>query len=157
MTLRGSFPIALVAALLLGGCGDDAPKTPAKPGEKPVEKPATPPTAGGPTLEGAAGARAVVEAYLAAAKVPDEAAMYALGTPEWQNTEKTKPRRFTPAIAKGQFKLKSAEVRDPTVEGDTANVSVRAVFVDEKGKDDNEGMRFQLVRKDGRWWITELG
>ena len=94
---------------------------------------------------------------MAAAKVPAEAEMLALGTPEWQAKEKTWAKGFTMNIVKGNLKLKSYEVRDPKVEGDTANVSVRATFVDKDGKDDGEGMRFALVRKDGRWWISNLG
>jgi hypothetical protein len=134
-----------LAAASHAGCGKDEEKTGA------------PPASAGATLEGAAGARAVVEAYFAAAKVPDRDAMLALGTPEWQEKEKTGDRRFTPMIANGTFRLKSFEIREPSVAGDKATVSTRAVFVDKDGKEDPEGMRFGLVRKDGRWWISDLG
>jgi hypothetical protein len=143
--------IAAVFAVGLAACGgdSDAPKKgPAAP------PPAAPPVAG-PAAEGAAGARAVVEAYLVAAKVPDESAMLALGTPEFQEKEKTWSKAFTLNIVKKGFALQSYEIREPAVTGDSANVSVRAVF-SVNGKDDPEGMRFVLARRDGRWWITEL-
>jgi hypothetical protein len=46
-------------------------------------------------------------------------------------------------------------VREPEVTGETATVSVGAVFVVD-GEDDKEGMRFSLERRDGRWWISGL-
>jgi hypothetical protein len=139
--------IALAFALLLCSCGEDSPK---------IAPPAAPPPASGPALEGSAGARAAVDAYFAAARKPDEEAMLALGTAEWREKEKTGNRTFTPVIAQGKARLKSAEIREPVVTGDTAKVSVRAVFTGQNGRDDNEGMNFTLVRKDGRWWITDL-
>jgi hypothetical protein len=135
--------------LLLAACGD--PQAPAAP---PAAPPSTAP-AGPSALEGAAGARATVEAYLVAAKVPDEAAMLALGTPAWRERETTWKKAFTRNIVKAGFALKAWEVREPEVEGDRASVSVRATFSDQ-GRDDPEGMRFSLERRDGRWWITEL-
>jgi hypothetical protein len=151
--MRRLAALALTASLF--GCGDDsggggttlATPTPATP------PPPAPPS--GAALEGAAGARAVVEAYLAAARVPDEAAMLALGTPQWREKEKAWAKGFTTNIARKGFALKTAEVREPEVSGEEARVSVRAVFVVE-GEDDNEGMRFTLVRRDGRWWISDL-
>ena len=153
------FTPAITLSLLLAACGHDAdgpaaPAAPAAPVAPPTPNtPAIPPA--GPTAEGAAGARAAVEAYLIAAKKPDEASMLALGTPEWQKKETTWRKAFTFNIVKSGFAMKTYEVRDPEVEGDKANVSVRAVFSD-NGKDDREGMRFTLERRDGRWWITEL-
>ena len=97
----------------------------------------------------------MVLAYLKAAKVPDEAAMLALGTAEWQAKEKTWRKSFTMNLVKKVIALRLYEIREPVVEGEGATVSVAAVFFAE-GKDDREGMRFVLAKKDGRWWITEL-
>jgi hypothetical protein len=138
---------AVALFLLLAACGDKpagpaAPATPAAP-------------AASPTEEGAVGARAAVEAYMVAAKKPDEAAMLALGTAEFQAKEKTWKKGFTLNLVKKVIALKTYEIRDPEVEKDAATVSVRAVFLAE-GKDNGEGMRFSLVRRDGRWWIAEL-
>jgi hypothetical protein len=144
--------LAVVVFAALPACGDSP---------KPSAPPATPPPAAASTvgfaLEGAAGARAVVDAYYAAARAADLDGMLALGTPEWQTKEKTAPRRFSPAIAKKQLTVKTARIDEPAVTGDSATVHVGVVFVDEKGRDDKEGMNFTLVRKDGRWWITDLG
>ena len=138
---------AVVLFLLLVACGDKpagpaAPATPAMP-------------AASPTEEGAVGARAAVEAYMVAAKKPDEAAMLALGTAEFQAKEKTWKKAFTLNIVQKGVALKTYEIRDPEVEKDAATVSVRAAFTVE-GKDKGEGMHFSLVRRDGRWWITEI-
>jgi hypothetical protein len=84
-----------------------------------------------------------------------KASMLALGTPEWQKKETTWKKAFTFNIVKSGFALKTYEIREPEIEGDKATVSVRAIF-DESGKDNREGMRFTLERRDGRWWITEL-
>jgi len=144
--------LAVVMSLFLAACGRDAD------GPAPVTAvaPSAPAVVGpGPTAEGAVGARATVEAYLVAAKKPDEAAMLALGTPEWQTKEKTWRKAFTLHIVKSGVKLKTYEIQGPEVEGDKATAFVRAVF-DENGKDIGQGMRFSLERRDGRWWITEL-
>ena len=146
-------PLAVASALLLVACGPEpagpaAPNTPASP-----STPAAPTAS--PTAEGAAGARGAVEAYMVAAGKPDQEAMLALGTPEWRTKETTWKKSFTLNIVKSGFALKSYEVREPELEGDKASVSVRAIFSD-AGKDNGEGMRFTLERRDGRWWITDL-
>jgi len=140
------FP-AVTLLLLLVACGDK-PAGPAAPAV-----PAAPATS--PTEEGAVGARAAVEAYFVAAKKPDEAAMLALGTAEFQAKEKSWKKAFTPNIVQKGVALKTYEIRDPEVEKDAATVSVRALFTVD-GKDKGEGMNFALVRRDGRWWITEI-
>ena len=147
--------LALASFVLLAACG----KSEAPPG--PIDgPPVKPPPAVASTeafeKEGAPGATAVVEAYLAAAKAQDGAAMYALGTPEWREKEAKKRRGYTPGYASKQIVLKTATVRDPEVEGDTARISVKVGLLIE-GKDDGDSMRFVLVRRDGRWWINELG
>jgi hypothetical protein len=137
--------VFLLGLALVAACGRDGPKVPSVP------------TSSHPaTQEGAAGAQAVVEAYLAAARLHDEAGMLALGTPAWQAKEKAEARAFTPAIASRKFALKSATVREVVTHAATAEVSVRAVFLVD-GEEDNEGMRFSLVRDGGRWWIADLG
>jgi hypothetical protein len=110
----------------------------------------------GAAQEGAAGARAVVEAYFASAKFGGGDQMLALGTPEWREKERSSGKAFTSIIANGSYSVKSREIRDPAVEGDVARVSARVVLVDREGKDDPEGMNFTLKRADGRWWITDL-
>jgi hypothetical protein len=155
--------VVLTLALAVAACGDAKdPYGSGKPSEGPPPPPSgkpphvvAAPIAGGSALEGAAGARATVDSYLLAAKRVDEAGMLALGTAEFQKTEKTWKKAFTLNIVKGGFALKSYEVREPEVSGDTANVSVGATFVVD-GKDDPEGMRFTLTRRDGKWWITEI-
>ena len=143
----------VVLSLLATACGRDA-DGPAAPAARPSPAAPAAPTVG-PTAEGAAGARATAEAYLLAAKKLDEAAMLALGTPEWQKKETTWKKAFTLNIVKSGSALKSYEIGEPEVEGDKATVSARAVF-DESGKDHREGMYFSLERREGRWWITEL-
>ncbi len=145
--------LAVVLSLLATACGRDA-DGPAAPAARPSPDAPAARTVG-PTAEGAAGARATVEAYLVAAKKPDEASMLALGTPDWQKKETTWKKAFTFHIVKSGNALRSYEIRDPETEGDKATVSVRALF-NENGKDHREGMRFSLERRDGRWWITEL-
>jgi hypothetical protein len=149
-------PLLAAALALLAACGkSDPPASPSAPPTGASTPSASTPAAPVGTQEGAAGARAVVDAYLAAAKVPDEAAMLALGTPEWREREKTWQKGFTVNIVRKGYALKSAEVREPEVSGETATVSVRAVFLDQ-GRDDPEGMRFSLERREGRWWISDL-
>jgi hypothetical protein len=149
--------LALGCLLALAACGDSDPATPTPPPPPTVQ---TPPPTSAPrpeafAAEGSAGARAVVEAYLVAAKALDADAMLALGTPEWREKEKTWKKGFTVNITQRDYKLKSYVLREPAIEGETATLSVRAVFLDQ-GKEDGEGMTFSLVRKDGRWWISDL-
>jgi hypothetical protein len=152
---RATFLFA--AAVLVASCGGEAEENGPAPAAPPSASspPAPAPAAADFAKEGADGARAVVEAYLLAAKVPDEEAMLALGTPEWREKERTWAKGFTVNIVKKGFALRSHEVRELEVAGETAKVSVRAVFLD-AGKEDREGMRFSLVRREGRWWISEL-
>jgi hypothetical protein len=149
--MRTTFAAAALV-LALAACGKD-------PAPGPVDGPPVKPPPAAPSAafaaEGAVGARAVVDAYLAAARAGDGEAMYALGTPEWREKERTWKKGFTPAIGKKELVVKTADVREPAVEGEKATVSVGAVFVVD-GKDDKEGMRFTLERRDGRWWITDL-
>ena len=100
--------------------------------------------------------RGTVDAWIAAAKAKDKEALLALGTPEWAEKERTWKKSFTNALFEGGWELVSAEVREPSIEGDTANVSARAQFMHD-GKPDGEGLRFTLVLKNGRWLITTLG
>lgn len=99
---------------------------------------------------------ATTTAYLAAAQTANVEAMLALMTPECREKEKAGERAFTKAIGDGKIKLKTHDMRPPEVTGDTAKVSVKAVFIAD-GKDDNEGMRFELKLQDGAWLITSIG
>jgi hypothetical protein len=148
-------PLLFAVLLSLAACGEESEP-------RPIDGPsANPPPAAAPTegfsKEGIEGAGAVLDAYLAAAKVADGPAMYALGTPEWRATEAKKRRGFTPNLANKTIVLKSYEVEALTLQADGAvHGTVRAVFVIE-GKDDKDPMRFVFVRRDGRWWINGLG
>ena len=82
-------------------------------------------------------------------------ARLALGTPEWQTLDKG-PRGFSTNIAKGGFRLKSHQIDSEKTEGDRAEVKGSAMFDSDKEEDHEEGLRFVLVKKDGRWWITDM-
>ncbi len=97
-------------------------------------------------------------AYFAAASAVDVEGMLALMTSEYREKERTWPKGFTRSIADGKIRLKSYEMRAPEVTGDTAKVSVRAIFsvaaID--GDDGHEAMHFELVREAGQWSISSL-
>lgn len=95
-------------------------------------------------------------AYLAAAQAANTEAMLALMTPECREYEKSGERAFTRVIGEGKIKLKTHDMQPAEVTGDTAKVRVKAVFIAD-GKDDNEGMRFELKLQDGAWLITSIG
>ena len=144
---------AVLLLLALAACGEE--KREPLPLDSPPVKP--PPAADGFAKEGVEGAGAVLDAYLAAAKAGDGDAMYALGTPEWREAEAKKRRGFTPNLAKKVLVLKSTERRNLTLQSNgDVHGSVLALFLAE-GKEDQDPMRFVFVRRDGRWWINELG
>jgi hypothetical protein len=99
--------------------------------------------------------KAVVAAAVEAMKKPDIEALHALMTTEWAAREKEWKKSFSAALLEG-WKLVSAEIREPEVDGGTTSVSVKAGFKDAGGKDNGEGLRFVLVKKEGGWWISEL-
>ncbi len=101
-------------------------------------------------------ARAVVEGFFDAVRRNEPDAAYALMTPEWAEQEKTWKKSFCTAFFKAGFKLKGYAIREAVLEGDKASVSTKATLLDPEGKEDGEGMRFQLVRKDGTWSISKL-
>lgn len=47
-------------------------------------------------------------------------------------------------------------MRAPSIEGTKASVSCRAVFINDKGKEDPEGLRFKLQKLSDGWKIVEL-
>ena len=110
----------------------------------------------GPSLAGPSGAWAAVQGYWTQAKNVDLERMLKYGTPEWRKREKTTPHRLSAAIAKKEFTLETVKIDAPVVEGDSAKVHVVAEFADANSHDHKVGMDFSLVRKDDRWWITDL-
>ena len=133
----------------------DAPaRAPDDPSAPPAATPGTPEEVT-PAMVDRASPEAATSAYLAAALANTPDAMFALMTPECRDKEKTWAKGFTKNIIDGKIKLKTHEVREPEVTGDTATVSVKAVFVVD-GADDNEGMRFSLKREADGWLIREI-
>ncbi len=102
-------------------------------------------------------AKGVIDAYFAAVEAGDREAAHALLTPEAREEAKTSRKSFTYAFFEMGFKVKTRRLRGEIEEqGDKASAYFKAVLLDEKGKDDNEGMRFVLVREDGKWLIAEI-
>ena len=97
-----------------------------------------------------------VEAWFAAAAKPDREAMLSLFSPEGRKEEEGFERGWTNALMTRGFTLKSREKISASVDGESANATFRAVFVQE-GKEHRDGLRFMLGRKDGKWWIVKLG
>lgn len=102
-------------------------------------------------------AKGVIDAYFAAVEAGDREAAHALLTPEAREEAKTSRKSFTYAFFEMGFKVKTRRLRGEIEEqGDKASAYFKAVLLDEKGKDDKEGMRFVLVRQDGKWLIAEI-
>ena len=137
--------LLFVTLLITAGCGESPP---GEPGDGPAGSAATAPDQSTP--------KATVEAWIAAAKAGDRERALSLGTDEWRQKETTWDRSFTTAVFDKGYQLLRCEIRDPEIEGDEARVSCRAVFLVE-GEEDNEGLRFRLVKIDGKWRIAELG
>lgn len=133
----------------------DAPaRAPDDPSAPPAATPGAPEEVT-PAMVDRSSPEAAVKAYLAAAIGSSQTDMFALMTPECREKEKSWAKGFTRNILDGEIKLKTHEVREPEVTGDTATVSVKAVFVVD-GADDNEGMRFSLKREADGWLIREI-
>jgi hypothetical protein len=155
---------ALLATLLSLACGGTAapPATTADAPAQAPDDPSSPPAAtpGAPedvsaTMVARSSPAEATKAYLVAAQASKVDDMLALMTPECRDKERTWADGFTKNIADGKIKLKSYEMREPVVTDDTANVSVKAVFVAD-GVDDNEGMRFALKKQGDDWLIAEI-
>lgn len=101
-------------------------------------------------------AKGVVASFYAAARAGDRQAALALMTVSCQEHERTWDKSFTQAIFDRGKRPKSEGLRGEAVEGDRATVSVRAIFVDADGRDDREGMRFELIRDGDTWKITSI-
>ena len=114
--------------------------------DAPSETAATPTTAKG-----------VIDAYFAAVEAGDKDAAHAMLTGEEAEGAKSSKKSFTYVFFEMGFKVKTWELKSEVEEkGDEANGHVKAVLIDDKGKDDKEGMRFKLVRTDGKWLIAEI-
>jgi hypothetical protein len=102
-------------------------------------------------------AKGVIEAYYAAVEAGNKDATFALLTPEAREHAKTSKKSFTYAFFEMGFKVKTWKLKSEVEEqGDQASGYVQAVLIDDKGKDDREGMRFKLVRQEGAWLIAEI-
>jgi type IV secretory pathway VirB10-like protein len=170
---------AILCLVLLAACGNETPAknanndkttvTVIKPtgSEMPPEVPppasatvtatataTTPPTPPAPTVDRST-PKAVAEQYMTHAKEAAKESMLGLMTPECQQKEKTWEKGFTKAFTERGVKLKSYETKEIEDKGDVAKVHVRAVYQDGK-KDKAESMRFELVKKDGSWWISSI-
>jgi hypothetical protein len=162
------YVIALGSAVMLSaaalGCGPgkeaNTPEPPAPtvvPDAPSVDTPedASAPPADAPTAPTTA--KGVIDAYFAAVEAGDKDAAHALLTGEELEGAKTSKKSFTYVFFEMGFKVKTWELKSDVEEsGDEANGHVKAVLIDDKGKDDNEGMRFKLVRKDDSWLIAEI-
>ncbi|MGB1016566.1 MAG: hypothetical protein ACPG4T_20685 [Nannocystaceae bacterium] len=98
----------------------------------------------------------VVASFFAAATADDRKAALELMTPTCRERETTWDQSFTRAIFERGKRPKSQTLRSNRDEGTTAEVSVRAIFVDNEGRDDREGMRFKLIQDANVWLITEI-
>lgn len=130
-------------------------RVPEDPGAPPAATPGAPEDVT-PAMVDRASPAAVVTAYIDAATANKLDDMLALMTPECREKEKAWEKGFTKNIGDGKVKLKSHEMREPEVTGDSATVSVKAVFVGADGADDNEGMRFVLKQQADGWWIAQI-
>ncbi len=158
--------LALVLTASALGCRGDAtaptpPATPDPVAPAPVDAepaPAAESTSPAASAVDRATPEIVARAYFAAASAVDLEGMLALMTPEYRERERTWSKGFTKNIADGKIRLKSYEMREPEVTGDTAKLSVRAIFsvavID--GEDGHEAMHFELVREAGQWSISSL-
>jgi hypothetical protein len=99
--------------------------------------------------------RATVSSFFAAVQSGARDSAFALMTPEWQAREREWRGGFTNAFFTRGIKVRSWAIRELTVSGDSAYARVAAVLLVE-GEEDNEGMRFRLVRLEGRWLIRGL-
>ncbi|WP_372369812.1 VOC family protein [Candidatus Uabimicrobium sp. HlEnr_7] len=100
---------------------------------------------------------AVVSAYYRAIKNSDKVKMLSLMTEKCQKHELSWERSFTNAIFSKNWQVIDHEISYTEEQGANAHISVRAVFKTPEKEADNEGMRFRLTKKDGKWWITDLG
>jgi hypothetical protein len=160
--------IALGSVLLLSatalGCGPgkeantpDPPAPTAVPDGPAVDTPEDVSDAPADTPAAPTTAKGVIDAYFAAVEAGDKDAAHALLTGEELEGAKSSKKSFTYVFFEMGFKVKTWELKSDVEEsGDKAKGQVKAVLIDDKGKDDNEGMRFELVRKDGSWLIAEI-
>jgi len=100
--------------------------------------------------------RAVVTAYLTAAKAANQAGMLALMTDEQQERARTWDKSFTKAIVDKRARLTSYEILDVAEEGDKAKASVRAEFVQGEGDPEGDRMSFELTKTGDVWRISKL-
>jgi hypothetical protein len=100
--------------------------------------------------------RQVVESFFRAVAGGSKDSALALMTDEWRAREVEWRNSFTTAFFEEGIKVKSWEIRELTVNGDSAFVSVRATLVDPNGEEDGEPLRFRLIRAADRWLIRAL-
>jgi hypothetical protein len=140
-------PVVVCVTLACGGTATPPATT--------ADAPAQAPEDVTPAMVDRSSPAAAARAYLEAALTNRHGDMLAVMTPECRDREKSWDKGFTRNIVDGKIQLKSYELREPEVTGDTAKVSARAIFVVD-GADDNEGVRFALRQEADGWLITEI-
>ena len=99
----------------------------------------------------------VVDAWLAAAKTGDKAAMLELFVPTARDAEGQGEKNFTAVVGNLGVRLTSADVSTPmNIDGDKAKIAYGAHFRDKDGKDNKDGLRFALVKQADGWFIESL-
>ncbi len=98
----------------------------------------------------------VVAAYLAAADANDRQRAFALMTAKCAERERTWEKSFSAAIFDRGYRFQVVRLMGNDTQDENAEIRLRVVFLDHEGEPDNEGMRFNLLRRDGQWWIDEV-
>lgn len=97
-----------------------------------------------------------VKSYFNAAESREQNHLLELFTEAGRQQEREWEKSFTKGIFGKGLKVKEWKLRNAKIEGDSATVSARVVFIDEKGEDDNEGMSFTLTKQGEKWWIESV-
>lgn len=148
----------MLGILACGGTATPAAST-ADPPVRAPEDPSAPPAATPgapedvtPLMAARASPTSVTTEYLDAAIAGKYEEMFALMTPACRETEKSGEKGFTRDIADGRIKLRTFELGEPEISGDTAKLAVKATFMAD-GAEDREGMRFELQRREPEGWM----
>lgn len=118
---------------------------------------ARPPAVAGPLGDRAdsVAVRSTVESFFRAVERGTRDSALALMTPEWRARELEWRGGFISAFFNRGIKVKSWEIRELSVAGDSAFVRVGTTLLVD-GEEDGEPMRFSLIRSEGRWLIRRL-
>ncbi len=146
------------------GCGEKEPGTPVKNASAPKEskdKAPDPTTTRTPLPEihpqpSVARAEGIAATWLQAAKKRDGAALESLFAEDARGKAEADPKAWTRRVASGEVTVESLRIFPGFGEGDDATVSTRVTFKTAAGATAENRLVFELVRKDGRWWIARL-